>query len=122
MTHARQPSLGVRLGLQSDSGFLILPGVLEMKVVSPCTPRWRAWTASIATVLATAPSANVHLNIAWLPSDSKIYLAKRAAGKRSAYLSKLTRTAEVRHRTIRCLVSKPDEHCGNLECPRKPTT
>ena len=44
--------------------------------------------------------------------------------KRSAYLSNsdLTRTAEVRHRTIRYLVSKPDEHCGNLECPRKPTT
>ena len=39
MTQARQPSLGVQLGLQSDSGFLILPGVLEMKVVSPCTPR-----------------------------------------------------------------------------------
>ena len=38
MTHARQPSLGVQLGLQSDSGFLILPGVLEMKVVSPRTP------------------------------------------------------------------------------------
>jgi hypothetical protein len=55
----------------------------------------------------------VHLNIGWLPSDSKIYLAKRAAAKR---------TAEVTHRAIRCLVSKPDEHCGNLECPRKPTT
>ena len=25
-----------------------------------------------------------HLNIAWLPSDSKIYLAKRAAAKRTA--------------------------------------
>ena len=55
----------------------------------------------------------VHLNIAWLSSDSKIYLAKRAAAKR---------TAQVTHRTIRSLVSKPDEHCGNLECPRKPTT
>ena len=54
----------------------------------------------------------VHLNIAWLPSDSKIYLAKRAAAKR---------TAQVTHRTIRSLVSKPDEHCGNLKCPRKPT-
>src|SRR6516165_7779693 len=89
MTHARQPSLGVRLGLQSDSGFLILPGVLEMKVVSPCTPRWRAWTASIATVLATAASANAHLNIAWLPSDSKIYLAKRAAAKAQRLFIKL---------------------------------
>ena len=54
----------------------------------------------------------VHLNIAWLSSDSKIYLAKRVAAKR---------TAQVTHRTIRSLVSKPDEHCGNLECPRKPT-
>ena len=55
------------------------------------------------------PVQTVHLNIAWLPSDSKIYLAKRAAAKR---------TAQVTHRTIRSLVSKPDEHCGNLECPR----
>ena len=58
------------------------------------------------------PVQTVHLNIAWLPSDSKIYLAKRAAAKR---------TAQVTHRTIRSLVSKPDEHCGNLEFPRKPT-
>ena len=90
MTHARQPSLGVQLGSQSDSGFLILPGVLEMKVVSPRTPpSWSAWTASIATVLATAPSANAHLNIAWLPSDSKIYLAKRAAAKAQRLFIKL---------------------------------
>jgi hypothetical protein len=27
------------------------------------------------------PVQTVHLNIAWLPSDSKIYLAKRAAAK-----------------------------------------
>jgi hypothetical protein len=27
------------------------------------------------------PVQIVHLNIAWLPSDSKIYLAKRAAAK-----------------------------------------
>jgi hypothetical protein len=59
------------------------------------------------------PVQTVHLNIAWLSSDSKIYLAKRVAAKR---------TAQVTHRTIRSSVSKPDEHCGNLECPRKPTT
>jgi len=35
---------------------------------------------------------------------------------RSAYLSNsdLARTAEVTHHTIRCLVSKPNEHCGNI--------
>jgi hypothetical protein len=65
-----------------------------------------------------------HRLVAWLPSDSKICLANVLPLKRSAYLSNsdLMRTAEVRHRTIRYLVSKPDEHCGNLECPRKPTT
>jgi hypothetical protein len=38
MTHARQPSLGVQLGSQTTPVFLILPGVLEMKVVSPHAP------------------------------------------------------------------------------------
>jgi hypothetical protein len=33
-----EPSLAVKLGSPGDSGFLILPGVLEMKVVSPRTP------------------------------------------------------------------------------------
>jgi hypothetical protein len=44
--------------------------------------------------------------------------------KRSAYLSdsNLARTAEVTDRTIRCLVSKPDEHCGKLGMSAKPTT
>ena len=67
----------------------------------------------------------VHLNIAWLPSDSKIYLAKRAAAKAQRLFisdSDLARTAEVTHRTIRCLVSKPDEHCGKLGMSAKPTT
>jgi hypothetical protein len=44
------------------------------------------------------PVQTVHLNIAWLSSDSKIYLAKRVAAKR---------TAQVTHRTIRSLVSNP---------------
>ena len=41
--------------------------------------------------------------------------------KRSAYLSNsdLTRTAEVRHRTIRYVVSKPDEH-WNVRESRQP--
>jgi hypothetical protein len=49
------------------------------------------------------------LNIGWSPSDSKIYLENALSLKRSAYLSDsdLARTAEVTHRTIRCLVSKP---------------
>jgi hypothetical protein len=49
------------------------------------------------------------LNIGWSPSGSKIYLENALPLKRSAYLSgsDLARTAEVAHRTIRCLVSKP---------------
>ncbi len=57
------------------------------------------------------------MNIGWSPSDSKIYLENALPLKRSAYLSDsdLARTAEVTHRTIRCLVSKPTNIVGTLD-------
>jgi hypothetical protein len=72
--------------------------------------------------MLTYLSANCTLEHRLVASHPKIYLAKRAAAKAQRLFilsdSDLARTAEVTHRTIRCLVSKPDEHCGNLECPR----
>ena len=67
----------------------------------------------------------VHLNIGWLPSGSKFYLAKRAAAKAQRLVIRLRSCAHCgsdAHRTIRCLVSKSDEHCGNLEMSAKPTS
>ena len=57
--------------------------------VAAHAPEMESMDRFYATVLATAPSANVHLNIAWLPSDYKIYVAKRAAAKAQRLFIKL---------------------------------
>jgi hypothetical protein len=108
MTHVRQPSLGVQLGLQSDSGFLILPGVLEMKVVSPRTPEMERMDRFYSDCSGDCSHRKRTLQHRLVALGTLRFTWRNVLPlKRSAYLSKLTRTAEVRHRAIRCLVNAP---------------
>jgi hypothetical protein len=56
------------------------------------------------------PVQTVHLNIGWLPSDSKFYLAKRAAAKAQRLVIRLRSCAHCgsdAHRAIRCFCTPP---------------